>query len=130
MPAASYSLSLRNRLFELVAGAYPTRAGADSPVSLGRPGSELSVPPTPPLHLPEFRVADHDGKAVARRNAGNGRRHRKNQGQKQGQADVHNFGNPAKNSADPSLRRGDLTLRKPHYQTGYASPVNRLQSKR
>ena len=30
VPAASYGLSLRNRLFELVAGAYPTRAGADS----------------------------------------------------------------------------------------------------
>src|ERR1700730_13492453 len=31
--------------------------------------------------------------------------------------------------ADSSLRLGDLTLRKPHYQTGYASPVNRLQSR-
>jgi hypothetical protein len=30
------------------------------------------------------------------------------------------FGNPAKNSADPSLRRGDLTLRKLHYQTAFA----------
>ena len=30
VPAASYGLSLRNRLFELVAGAYPSRAGADS----------------------------------------------------------------------------------------------------
>jgi hypothetical protein len=30
VPAASYGLSLRNRLFELVAGAYPTRAGAES----------------------------------------------------------------------------------------------------
>src|ERR1700681_2792775 len=29
--------------------------------------------------------------------------------------------------ADSSLRLGDLTLRKPHYQTGYASPVNSLQ---
>jgi hypothetical protein len=28
-------------------------------------------------------------------------------------------------SADTSLRLGDLTLRKPHYQTGPASPVNR-----
>src|SRR6267154_4798883 len=32
--------------------------------------------------------------------------------------------------ADSSLRRGDLTLRKPHYQTGSASPVNRFQGKR
>jgi hypothetical protein len=30
VPAASYGLSLRNRLFELVAGAYPTRAEAES----------------------------------------------------------------------------------------------------
>ncbi|MCY7380536.1 MAG: hypothetical protein LH467_14505 [Gemmatimonadaceae bacterium] len=30
VPAASYGLSLRNRLFELVSGAYPSRAGADS----------------------------------------------------------------------------------------------------
>src|SRR4051794_8796313 len=28
--------------------------------------------------------------------------------------------------ADTSSRLGDLTLRKPHYQTGSASPVNRL----
>jgi hypothetical protein len=26
--------------------------------------------------------------------------------------------------ADSSSRLGDLTLRKPHYQTGHASPVN------
>jgi hypothetical protein len=32
--------------------------------------------------------------------------------------------------ADPSLRLGDLTLRKPHYQTGQAGPVNSLQSRR
>jgi hypothetical protein len=30
LPATSYGLSLRSRLFELVAGAYPTRAGAES----------------------------------------------------------------------------------------------------
>lgn len=30
LPATSYGLSLRTRLFELVAGAYPTKAGADS----------------------------------------------------------------------------------------------------
>ena len=30
VPAASYGLSVRNRLFELVAGAYPSRAGAES----------------------------------------------------------------------------------------------------
>jgi hypothetical protein len=30
LPATSYGLSLRSRLFELVAGAFPTRAGADS----------------------------------------------------------------------------------------------------
>jgi hypothetical protein len=30
VPATSYGLSLRTRLFELVAGAYPTRAGAES----------------------------------------------------------------------------------------------------
>lgn len=30
LPATSYGLSLRSRLFELVAGAYPSRAGADS----------------------------------------------------------------------------------------------------
>ncbi len=30
LPATSYGLSLRSRLFELVAGAYPTRGGADS----------------------------------------------------------------------------------------------------
>lgn len=30
LPATSYGLSLRSRLFELVAGAYPTRVGADS----------------------------------------------------------------------------------------------------
>jgi hypothetical protein len=30
LPATSYGLSLRSRLFELVSGAYPTRAGADS----------------------------------------------------------------------------------------------------
>jgi hypothetical protein len=30
VPATSYGLSLRNRLFELVAGAYPSRAGAES----------------------------------------------------------------------------------------------------
>jgi hypothetical protein len=33
LPATSYGLSLRSRLFELVAGAYPTRAGADSLLS-------------------------------------------------------------------------------------------------
>jgi hypothetical protein len=31
--------------------------------------------------------------------------------------------------ADSSLRLGDLTLRKPHYQTGLASPVNWLRSR-
>ena len=30
LPATSYGLSLRSRLFELVSGAYPTRVGADS----------------------------------------------------------------------------------------------------
>jgi hypothetical protein len=30
LPATSYGLSLHTRLFELVAGAYPTKAGADS----------------------------------------------------------------------------------------------------
>jgi hypothetical protein len=30
LPATSYGLSLRSRLFELVSGAYPTRASADS----------------------------------------------------------------------------------------------------
>jgi hypothetical protein len=30
LPATSYGLSLRSRLFELVSGAYPTRGGADS----------------------------------------------------------------------------------------------------
>src|ERR1700716_2686936 len=35
-----------------------------------------------------------------------------------------------KQGADSSLRLGDLTLRKPHYQTGYASPVNCLQCRR
>jgi hypothetical protein len=30
LPATSYGLSLRSRLFELVAGAYPTRTGAES----------------------------------------------------------------------------------------------------
>jgi hypothetical protein len=30
--------------------------------------------------------------------------------------------------ADPSLRLGDLTLRKPHYQTGPARPVNSLRA--
>ena len=30
LPATSYGLSLRSRLFELVSGAYPTRSGADS----------------------------------------------------------------------------------------------------
>src|SRR5437016_4954039 len=32
--------------------------------------------------------------------------------------------------ADPSLRLNDLTLRKPHYQTGCTSPVNCLQYRR
>jgi hypothetical protein len=30
LPATSYGLSLRSRLFELVSGAYPSRAGAES----------------------------------------------------------------------------------------------------
>jgi hypothetical protein len=36
----------------------------------------------------------------------------------------HATGGSSQKGADSSSRRGDLTLRKPHYQTGAAGPVN------
>lgn len=72
VPAGSYGLSLRTRLFELVGGAYRTRAGADSLLvdlrarGLLPPGGG-SVTPRPYAFLAQSNVAAADVPARLRR---------------------------------------------------------------
>ncbi len=72
-----------------------------------------------------FRVADHQRNPVAtiRGSRRHDRRDREDQGHKQCEKNSHATA-VQQNRRRSSSRRGDLTLRNPHYQTGPASPVN------
>ena len=72
LPATSYGLSLRSRLFELVAGAYATRAGADSLLGGLRARGVLapgvgSVTALPYAFLVQANVAESDVPARLKR---------------------------------------------------------------